>query len=104
LELRPTRDILGEVARRRRASQLVVGFAAETDRVLENAAQKLKAKHLDFVVANDVTQQGAGFEVDTNIVTLLFPDGREKPLEEMPKLDVANRILDEIVELRKSRG
>jgi phosphopantothenoylcysteine decarboxylase/phosphopantothenate--cysteine ligase len=104
LELKPTRDILGEIARRRRASQLVVGFAAETDRVLENAAQKLKAKCLDFIVVNDVTQQGAGFEVDTNIVTLLFPDGREKLLGKMPKLDVANRILDEIVELRKSRG
>ncbi len=104
LELKPTRDILGEIARRRRAHQLVVGFAAETDRVLESAAQKLKAKRLDFIVVNDVTQQGAGFEVDTNIVTLLFPDGREKPLEKMPKLDVANQIFDEIVELRKSRG
>jgi phosphopantothenoylcysteine decarboxylase/phosphopantothenate--cysteine ligase len=104
LELKPTRDILGEIARRRRAHQLVVGFAAETDRVLENAAQKLKAKRLDFIVVNDVTQQGAGFEVDTNIVTLLFPGGREKPLGKMPKLDVANRILDEVVALRKTRS
>ena len=104
LRLKPTRDILGEIARRRRAGQLVVGFAAETDHVLENAAQKLKAKRLDLMVANDVTQEGAGFDVDTNVVTLLFPDGRAKPLEKMPKLDVANRILDEVVELRKSRG
>jgi phosphopantothenoylcysteine decarboxylase/phosphopantothenate--cysteine ligase len=103
LRLKPTRDILGEIARRRRAGQLVVGFAAETERVLENAAQKLKAKRLDLMVANDVTQEGAGFDVDTNVVTLLFPDGRAKPLEKMPKLDVANRILDEVVELRKSR-
>jgi phosphopantothenoylcysteine decarboxylase/phosphopantothenate--cysteine ligase len=104
LELKPTRDILGGIARRRRAGQLVVGFAAETDRALENAARKLQAKRLDFIVANDVTQQGAGFEVDTNIVTLLFSDGRQKSLEKMPKFDVANRILDEIVELRKNRG
>jgi len=104
LRLKPTRDILGEIARRRRAGQLVVGFAAETDHVLENAAQKLKAKRLDLMVANDVTQEGAGFDVDTNVVSLLFPDGRAKPLEKMPKLDVANRILDEVVELRKSRG
>jgi phosphopantothenoylcysteine decarboxylase/phosphopantothenate--cysteine ligase len=104
LKLRPTRDILGEVARRRRADQLVVGFAAETEKVIENAAQKLKAKRLDFIVANDVTQEGAGFEVDTNIVTLLFPDGREKSLAQMTKLEVANRILDEVVQLRKSRG
>jgi phosphopantothenoylcysteine decarboxylase/phosphopantothenate--cysteine ligase len=104
LRLKPTRDILGEIARRRRAGQLVVGFAAETDHVLENAAQKLKAKRLDLMVANDVTQEGAGFDVDTNVVTLLFPGGRQKPLEKMPKLDVANRILDEVIELRKSRG
>jgi len=80
----------------------VVGFAAETENVLDNAAQKLRAKGLDLVVANDVTQEGAGFEVDTNIVTLLFADGRKKPLEKMSKLAVAERILDEVVELRKA--
>jgi phosphopantothenoylcysteine decarboxylase/phosphopantothenate--cysteine ligase len=100
LKLSPTRDILAEVARLRRPGQLVIGFAAETDHVLENAAQKLRAKSLDFIVANDVTQQGAGFEADTNIATLLFPDGRQRPLEKMTKLEVANRILDEVVRLR----
>jgi phosphopantothenoylcysteine decarboxylase/phosphopantothenate--cysteine ligase len=104
LKLKPTRDILGEITRQRRPNQLVVGFAAETENVIENAAQKLKAKRLAFIVANDVTQEGAGFEADTNIVTLLFPDGRQKPLEKMTKLEVANRILDEVVELRKSGG
>jgi phosphopantothenoylcysteine decarboxylase/phosphopantothenate--cysteine ligase len=102
IRLKRTRDILGEVVRRRRANQLVVGFAAETDRVLENAAQKLRAKRLDMIVANDVTQEGAGFDADTNIVTLVFPDGRKVALEKMPKFDVANRILDEVVGLRKS--
>jgi len=81
----------------------VVGFAAETDHLLENAASKLHAKRLDLVVANDVAQEGAGFEVDTNIVTLIFPDGRQKPLEKMSKLDVANCILDEIAAVRKNR-
>jgi phosphopantothenoylcysteine decarboxylase/phosphopantothenate--cysteine ligase len=104
LKLKPTRDILGEITRQRRPNQLVVGFAAETENVIKNAAQKLKAKRLAFIVANDVTQEGAGFEVDTNIVTLLFPDGRQKLLEKMTKLEVANRILDEVVELRKSGG
>jgi phosphopantothenoylcysteine decarboxylase/phosphopantothenate--cysteine ligase len=104
IRLKRTRDILDEVARRRRAHQLVVGFAAETDRVLENAAQKLRAKHLDMMVANDVTQEGAGFDADTNIVTLVFPGGRKVALEKMPKFDVANRILDEVVGLRKSRS
>ncbi len=102
VKLAPTRDILAEIAARRRADQLVVGFAAETDHVLENAATKLRSKRLDLMAANDVTQDGAGFEVDTNIVTLLFPDGRKKPLEKMSKFDVANRILDEVVELRRA--
>ena len=81
----------------------MVGFAAETDHLLENAAAKLHAKCLDLMVANDVSQEGAGFDVDTNIVTMLFPDGRKKALEKMSKPDVANRVLDEVVELRKRR-
>lgn len=100
LKLEPTRDILAEIALRRRPDQLVVGFAAEADHVLENAAEKLRAKHLDLIVANDVTQEGAGFEVETNIVTLLFPGGRKMPLEKMSKLEVAHRILDEVVGMR----
>ena len=87
---------------RRRPGQLVVGFAAETDHVIENAAAKLHAKRLDLIVANDVTQNGAGFEVDTNVVTLLFADGRQKPLEMMGKFEAANRVLDEVVELRRT--
>lgn len=102
LQLEPTEDILGEVAHRRRPSQLVVGFAAETDRLLENARAKVMAKNLDLIVANDVTQEGAGFDVDTNIVTLVFPDGQAMPLERMSKLEVAGRILDEVVALRKA--
>ena len=97
---KPTRDILAEISRRRKNSQILVGFAAETENVLENAAKKLREKQLDLIVVNDVTQPGAGFDSDTNIVTLLFPDGRQKPLEKMQKLDVANHILDEVIELR----
>jgi phosphopantothenoylcysteine decarboxylase / phosphopantothenate---cysteine ligase len=104
LRLEPTRDILFEIAGRRRPDQIVVGFAAETNHVVENAAAKLQTKHLDLVVANDVTQEGAGFDTDTNIVTILLADGRRKPLERMSKLDVANRILDEVVGVRKVLG
>jgi phosphopantothenoylcysteine decarboxylase/phosphopantothenate--cysteine ligase len=100
VKLQPTPDILAEIARRRRPGHLVVGFAAEADHLLENAAAKLRDKHLDLIVANDVTQEGAGFEVDTNVVTLLFPDGRQEALEKMSKWDVAHRILDEVVALR----
>jgi phosphopantothenoylcysteine decarboxylase / phosphopantothenate---cysteine ligase len=102
LKLEPTRDILSEIAGHRRPDQIVVGFAAETDHVVENAATKLQAKHLDLVVANDVSQEGAGFETDTNIVTMLFADGRRKPLEKMSKLNVAHRVLDEVVGLRQA--
>jgi phosphopantothenoylcysteine decarboxylase/phosphopantothenate--cysteine ligase len=104
IKLERTRDILAEIAGRRRSDQLVVGFAAETDHVMENAASKLHSKRLELVVANDVTQEGAGFEVDTNIVTLILADGRKKQLEKMSKFDVANRVLDEVVELRKELG
>jgi phosphopantothenoylcysteine decarboxylase / phosphopantothenate---cysteine ligase len=103
LELTLTQDILAEISRRRKAHQLIVGFAAETDHLLENAAAKMREKNLDMIVANDVTQAGAGFESDTNIVTLVFPDGQVKPLEKMSKLDVASAILDEAIGLR-SKG
>ncbi|HEV2234859.1 MAG TPA: bifunctional phosphopantothenoylcysteine decarboxylase/phosphopantothenate--cysteine ligase CoaBC [Terriglobia bacterium] len=101
IRLEPTRDILAEIAQHKRPEQIVVGFAAETERVAENAAAKLHAKRLDLVVANDVTEPDAGFDVDTNIVTLFFPDGRQTPLQKMSKLDVAQRVLDEIVEIRE---
>jgi len=104
LELEPTEDILAGVSRRRAPDQLVVGFAAETDHLLENARAKVVAKGLDLLVANDVTAEGAGFDVDTNLVTFVFPDGRTQPLERMSKLDVAGRLLDEIVALRKARA
>ena len=102
LELEPTPDILAEVSRARHNGLLVVGFAAETERVLENARDKLKRKNLDAVVANDLTQDGAGFDTETNVVTLLARD-REQPaaLPLMSKLDAAHRVLDEVVRLRR---
>lgn len=103
LELKPTLDILAEISRRRKPDQLVVGFAAETSNLLENAASKLREKGLDMIVANDVTQEGAGFDADTNIVTLIFPGGQVKPLEKMSKLDAAHAILDEAMALRAKR-
>jgi phosphopantothenoylcysteine decarboxylase/phosphopantothenate--cysteine ligase len=97
----PTVDILAEVSRRRQKGQIIVGFAAETEDLVENAAAKLRAKRLDLLVANDVSQKGAGFDVDTNIVTMLFPDGHKIALEKMSKLEVAGLVLDEIVEIRR---
>ncbi|MDT5294998.1 MAG: phosphopantothenoylcysteine decarboxylase / phosphopantothenate---cysteine ligase [Acidobacteriota bacterium] len=103
LTLEPTPDILAEVARARRDGLLVVGFAAETEHLVENAHRKLTSKNLDAIVANDLTQDGAGFETETNIITLLTRNDREPPapFPLMSKLDAAHRILDEIVRLRR---
>jgi phosphopantothenoylcysteine decarboxylase / phosphopantothenate---cysteine ligase len=100
LELEPTPDILAELGREK-GNRVLVGFAAETDRVAENARGKLSRKGADMIVANDVTQQGAGFDTDTNVVTFYLRDGREIPLPKMSKLDVANRILDQVLEIHK---
>jgi phosphopantothenoylcysteine decarboxylase/phosphopantothenate--cysteine ligase len=99
LELEPTPDILAELghAAPGEKGRVLVGFAAETDRVAENARGKLARKGADMIVANDVTQEGAGFDTDTNIVTLHLRDGREIPLPKMSKFDVANRILDQVL-------
>jgi phosphopantothenoylcysteine decarboxylase/phosphopantothenate--cysteine ligase len=99
ISLEPTADILAEVARNKGA-KLVVGFAAETDHVAENARKKLASKNADLIVANDVTAEGAGFDHDTNVVTLFSRDGRDLALPKLTKSEVAERILDEIVRLR----
>jgi phosphopantothenoylcysteine decarboxylase / phosphopantothenate---cysteine ligase len=99
LSLEATPDILASVAKNK-GDRLVVGFAAETERVAENARKKLTAKNADMIVANDVTAEGAGFDHDTNIVTLFARDGRDLPLPRMSKTEVAQRILDEVVRLR----
>jgi phosphopantothenoylcysteine decarboxylase / phosphopantothenate---cysteine ligase len=99
ISLEPTPDILANVARNK-GDRLIVGFAAETDHVAENARKKLASKNADLIVANDVTAEGAGFDADTNIVTLFSRDGRDLPLPRMSKIEVAQRILDEVLRLR----
>ena len=100
VELEPTEDILAELGREK-GQRVLVGFAAETDRVKENAHEKLAAKGADMIVANDVTREGAGFDVETNIVTLLLRDGRIIQLPMLTKLEVANRVLNHVVELKR---
>ena len=102
LQLEPTPDILGELGRAK-GSRILIGFAAETDRLAENARGKLARKGADMIVANDVTQEGAGFDGDTNIVTLFLRDGRDISLPKMSKLEVANRILDQALLLEKPK-
>ena len=101
IPLEPTPDILASVARNK-GQRFIVGFAAETDHVAENARQKLAAKNADLMVANDVTAEGSGFDHDTNVVTLFARDGRDLALPRMSKSEVAQRILDEVVRLRST--
>ena len=81
--------------------QFLVGFAAETQNLLENAANKVKKKNLDMIVANDVSLKGAGFNTDTNIVKFLYPDGTVEALEILSKDTVAAILLDRVLEKRK---
>jgi len=99
LELEPTKDILSEIARRK-TSQMVIGFAAETENGLENARRKLASKSLDAIVLNDVSREGVGFDSDRNAVTILTSsDSIDVP--ETTKWEVAQRVLDAVVELKK---
>lgn len=108
LRLERTGDILAAVAKRRTGpadGKIIVGFAAETENLLENARDKLLRKRLDLLVANDVSASDSGFEVATNRVTLLTPDGAPDPLPLLPKEEVAERILDRVAALwRASHG
>jgi len=100
LELAPTEDILAEVVRRRRPGQLIVGFAAETQNTMENGRAKLLRKGADAIVVNDVSGEGKGFDVDSNAATFLTASTSIE-LHEMPKRQLADRILDEILTLRR---
>lgn len=99
LELEPTSDILAELARVK-TSQVIVGFAAETENVLENARKKLATKSLDAIVSNDVSREGVGFDSDRNAVTIISHD-EVVEVPETTKWEVAQRVLDQVVKLRK---
>ena len=99
LNLTENPDIAKAVGAKKKKGQTLVGFAAETDHVTENAAEKLTKKKLDLIVANDVTKPGAGFNVDTNIATLITKAGMEE-LPLLTKRQLADQILDKIIELR----
>jgi len=101
LELEATPDILKEISARK-GSQIVVGFAAETENPLENARQKLVAKNLDAVVVNDVSREGIGFDSDRNAVTIITRD-EVSDVPEITKWEVAQRVLDQIVQIRQRR-
>ncbi len=102
LELDRNKDILLELGKRK-TNQVLVGFAAETNDILENATKKLNKKNLDFIVANDLKQEGAGFATDTNIAKLLFKDGSIEELPIMTKKELSKQIYDKIIDIIQSK-
>jgi phosphopantothenoylcysteine decarboxylase/phosphopantothenate--cysteine ligase len=101
LDLEATPDILKELSLKK-TSQVIVGFAAETENVLENARQKLVSKNLDAIVVNDVSREGVGFDSDRNAVTIITRD-EVVEVPETTKWEVAQRVLDQVVRIRQSR-
>jgi phosphopantothenoylcysteine decarboxylase/phosphopantothenate--cysteine ligase len=101
--LESTTDILAELGRKK-STQYLVGFAAETEHLVEQAAAKMAAKRVDLMVANDVTAPGSGFEVDTNRAVLIAPDGTTLELPEMAKIDLADAIWDRVAPELDKKG
>ena len=102
LEMEPTADILAELGAHRFEKQILIGFAAETENVIENARGKLAAKHIDAIVVNDVSKPGIGFNSDRNAVTIITAEDSLQ-VAESSKFDVAQRVLDTVVRLRAAR-
>ncbi len=104
IKIVPTPDVLKELSRKK-GQKVLVGFAAETGNVVENALQKLKDKKLDLIVANDVTAEGVGFESNFNQVSVVSPDGKSMQTEKMTKVEISQVIMDKIEEIvgKKSR-
>ncbi|MBR3905863.1 MAG: bifunctional phosphopantothenoylcysteine decarboxylase/phosphopantothenate--cysteine ligase CoaBC [Clostridia bacterium] len=98
IELKETQDVAKAVGERKQKGQVLIGFAAETEKLTEHASKKLTKKNLDMIVANDVTRPGAGFNVDTNIVTFITKDGMED-MPQLSKAEVAEKLLDRAVKL-----
>jgi len=103
LNLSRNPDIIAEVGRKK-GKRILVGFAVETDHLVEYARQKMTQKNMDLIVANDITQTGAGFQTETNIVKILARQGGTEDLPMMDKKKVADRILDRVKALREKRG
>ncbi|MCD6188305.1 MAG: bifunctional phosphopantothenoylcysteine decarboxylase/phosphopantothenate--cysteine ligase CoaBC [Desulfuromusa sp.] len=103
LNLEKNPDILAELGQQKEG-RILIGFAAETERLLVHAAEKLQKKNLDLIVANDITREGAGFDVDTNIVKFLHADGRVEELELLSKSQVAQQLLARVGVLWKANS
>lgn len=103
LTLKSARDILGEMGERKKKEQLLIGFALETDNEIENAKKKLKEKNLDMIVLNSLKDKGAGFETDTNKITIIGKNGKEKLFGLKTKAEAARDIAEEIITALKKK-
>ena len=103
LTLKPNPDILEELGRRKH-EKILIGFAAETEELVANAKKKLQGKNLDLIVANNVAEEGSGFDGDTNIATFLDRDGGVYPLPLMTKNELADRVYDHLIALKQQRA
>ncbi len=102
LKLERNPDILAELGKTKRSGQRICGFAMETRDLHENAKSKLEKKNCDMLVANSLRDEGAGFQTDTNVATLFFKGGKTESLRKMPKLELADLILDRLLDIRES--
>ena len=102
IPLKRTKDILLSLGEKKKPGQVICGFSMETENLLENSAAKLAKKNADMICANSLTQEGAGYQVDTNILTLITKEGNEQ-LPMMSKLEASHRIFDRIGQLLAER-
>lgn len=102
INLTPNKDIAAELGKIKKQEQLLVGFALETNDEVQNSAKKLQSKNLDFIVLNSLRDKGAGFNHDTNKISIIFKDGKEEHFDLKSKADVAKDIVDQIVRSTKS--
>lgn len=98
VKLAPTQDILKKLGKKK-GKKVLVGFAAETENVVDNALKKIREKNLDLIVANDVSEEGIGFESDLNLVSIIFPDGRTIQTEKRSKQEISQKVLDTIEDI-----
>ena len=102
INLTPNKDIAAELGKIKKREQLLVGFALETNDEVQNSAKKLQSKNLDFIVLNSLRDKGAGFNHDTNKISIIFKDGKAEHFDLKSKADVAKDIVDQIVRSTKS--
>ncbi len=103
LELEKNPDIIAEIGKNK-GKRILVGFAMETQNLLANAKAKLEKKNMDLIVANDLRQEGAGFQTDTNIITIIDNKGKVESLSKMTKIEAAEEILNRVKNLVKKKG